>query len=129
MPEKGALPPAEACSLSPFPPQVLEFAVNDPATAAMSGPGRPQYEQLLRKLLRAGPAVVMLHHYSYSAQRADGAPPGVFWWPTEQHLSTFARVWAGRAGGRAGGSAVPPELRPLDGTHANPTCWRLNAAL
>jgi palmitoyltransferase len=74
-------------------PKVLEFAVNDPPSTAMNSPGRRTYEQLLRKLLRLGPAVVMLHQYAYSVGRSDGGAPGSFWSPTEQHLSTFARFY------------------------------------
>ncbi|PRW61459.1 hypothetical protein C2E21_0239 [Chlorella sorokiniana] len=72
---------------------VLEFSINDD----YYGGDRATYEQLLRKLLQLGRAVVTLHHYQYNVRRiqdtALGMPKGVFWWGPEQHYSLLAQYY------------------------------------
>lgn len=72
---------------------MLEFDINDDRATDISDSSRCKFEQLLRKLLRGEPAVVMLHHYAFNVARDKRTrTAGVFYWQTEQHFSTFARV-------------------------------------
>lgn len=107
--------------------QVLEFTVNDDPWAGISGPGRRPFEQLLRKLRRRGPAVIILHHFMYLAGRPPEPGAGwtsrVFWWPAEMHYSMLAKVFATAAGGEV--VAAKPATFP----HCNSPCSNPGAVL
>ena len=74
--------------------QVLEFTYNENAAAGYSDPPRRAFEQLLRRLLAlpGPPALLLLHHYAWFMTHGDGLDRGLFYYPPEAQLTTFANV-------------------------------------
>ena len=127
-----------ACTEQLVPPDadlvVLEFTYNDQKDGGYSKPSRRAFEQLLRRLLRlpSPPAVALLHHYAWGATSGDGLPRGLYYYPPEQQLTTFATVGMPgpvlgrrqRAGGQQrlhAAPACPTTLPPLSDAH---TCMQ-----
>eukprot|EP00887_Chlorella_sp_A99_P000046 scaffold16.g46.t1 len=75
---------------------VLEFTQNDPPAQLLGTSPRFAPEVLMRKLLRmrAAPAVVLLHHYSWWFAKGEGRDGGLFTHPqTEAELTTLAAYY------------------------------------
>ncbi|KAL4423591.1 hypothetical protein ABPG77_004631 [Micractinium sp. CCAP 211/92] len=88
-----------ACVEALVPPEadlaIVEFTYNEPDNEPFDSPPRRGFEELLRKLLKLknGPAVILLHHYSWWFTYGDGVDRGLYYRMGEAQLGLFSNYY------------------------------------